>query len=299
MLRDFCNYMNDHIGGEGPIELPTDWDYGKAIEGSLRRHYEDDRQKDGLRISGMGKPAVLQALAKLGYTEVEPRGRMRWIFHLGDIFELFIGVMLKHYGVEVIGDQMEDEATFVETRGVGGHYDYTIRDGDDEVLVEVKTMSENYARQFRRNPDDERGYVTQLAMYWDALGRPPAIWLCLDKGKNEVFTVEPSIGELEAALHRVDLVLPRLAEVKELDDILRVFKAPPPVPEGRKHLTGEYLLPGNMKWSPFAPAFYDYDVRPNRYGRDTKYVNGYRDSEGMKEVIGRLLKDGSIAKKES
>ncbi len=298
MLEDFCRFLNEEVGGHGKLELPTDWDYGTAMQKSLERHYAEDRQKDGLRISGMGKPAVVQALMKLGYGEPEPRGKMRFIFHFGDMYELWLGVMLRVYGFEVLGDQMEDEATFITSRGIGGHYDYLIGEGDDKLLLEVKTMSEGYARNFKKDPNDERGYLTQLAMYWDGLGKEvPAAWLCFNKGTNEAFYVEPHIDAMEGALQRVDRVLPRLKALTHEDEVLEVFQAPPPELEKyRRSETGAYVLPGSMKWSPFAPAFYHLEEHPNKYGRTVKYVVGMKNTDEMKTEIDRLLGTGVIVR---
>jgi hypothetical protein len=306
MLTDFCRWANEEVGGEGPLPEMDHGSYGERVGQSLERHFAEDRQKGGLRISSMGKPAVLQALATLGYAELEPRGKMRWTFHLGDIFEHFVGVLLETYGYKVLVDQMDPEATFVETAGVGGHYDYLVKTPEYPVLlVEVKTMGPGYARMFRKRPDDARGYITQLAMYQAALSQQyksdiPACWLCLDKGTGEIFEVEPYPGLFEGALARVKQVVPLLNRVKSEDDVLApkgFFQAPPAKPEEyRRSATGHFILPDNMRYSPFSGAFYSLEDGMNGWNKPTKYVTGLQGAQGMKQELARLVETGEVLK---
>lgn len=307
MLADFCHWVNEEVGGNGPLPELDHGSYGDRVAGSLSRHFAEDRQKGGLRISSMGKPAVLQALAALGYTEIEPRGRMRWTFHLGDIYEHFVGLMLETCkGYDVLCDQMDPEATYVEYAGVGGHYDYLVKTPEYPlVLVEVKTMGPGYARKFRKTPNDARGYITQLAMYQAALSKQydtiiPAVWLCLDKGTGETFFVEPFPGLFQGALARVEMVIPLLQKVKTEDDVLApkgFFQAPPAAPEVyRRNETGHFILPENMMYSPFASAFYDLEDGLNGYNSPQRYVVGMKGPEAMKKELARLVDEGKVVK---
>lgn len=306
MLADFCRWVNEEVGGQGPLPSLDHGSYGDRVAGSLNRHFAEDRQKGGLRISSMGKPAVLQALAALGYTELEPRGKMRWTFHLGDIYEHFIGLMLETYGYTILCDQMDPEATYVETLGVGGHYDYLVQTREEPaLLVEVKTMGPGYARKFRKTPNDARGYITQLAMYQAALSEQyetqvPAVWLCLDKGTGETFFVEPFPGLFQGALARVEMVVPLLRKVKSEDDVLAprgLFQAPPPQAEVyRRQQTGHFILPESMMYSPFAPAFYDLEPGLNGYNSPQRYVVGMKGPEAMKKTLEKLVMYGEVIK---
>jgi hypothetical protein len=306
VLGEFCRWVNEEVGGNGPLPELDHGGYGERVAGSLNRHFAEDRQKGGLRISSMGKPAVLQALAKLGYTELEPKGKMRWTFHLGDIYEHFAGLMLETYGYTVLCDQMDPEATLVKYEGVSGHYDFLVKTPEHPVLlVEVKTMGPGYARKFRKTPNDARGYITQLAMYQAALSEQygqvvPAVWLCLDKGTGETFYVEPFPGLFQGALARVSTVVPLLGRVKSEDDILApkgLFQAPPAQAEVyRRKQTGHFILPENMIYSPFASAFYDLEPGLNGYGSPQRYVVGMKGPDSMKKELARLVDSGEVIK---
>src|SRR5215217_1359678 len=168
-LTDFCNWLNNEVGGNGPLPNLLHDDYGAALAGSLNKHFAEDRERGGLRMSSIGKPATLLALAKLGYSEPEPRGKSRIIFHIGDVFENLLEVLMQSYGIEILESQTE-----LSLFGLTGHLDYVIRSPvtGEPIVVEAKTMNSNYTRKWKKTQDNDRGYVTQLAMYTAARKLP-------------------------------------------------------------------------------------------------------------------------------
>lgn len=294
-LTDFVNWINKEVGGEGPLPELLNASYGEAMSQSLHRHFAEDRQKGGVRMSNLGKPATLLALAKLGYVEPEPKGKSRFIFHLGDVFENFLEVMLQAYGIEILDSQQE-----VNFMGIIGHLDYIIKSPvtGKPVIVEAKTMSQNYSRLFSQKTDDDRGYVTQLALYANGTGLD-ATWICFNKGTSELFEVETNPGLFVVSLVRAQDVLNRLANVNTLEDVLHTsggyFRPPPPQEEKYKgQLTGKRLLPVTFKLSPFKSVLYKITEGMNGYKKDTLYVDDYADVEHMRRELDFLVDTGQL-----
>lgn len=296
-LDDFIRWMNNDVGGNGPLPNLLHGDYGTAMGQSLERHFVEDRQRGGVRMSNIGKPATLLALAKLGYSEPEPKGKSRLIFHMGDMFENFLEVMLQSYGIEVLDSQVRCEYSSESGIPLDGHLDYIITSPvtGEPIIVEAKTMSQNYSRMFRKNPDDDRGYVTQLSLYASSKGFD-ATWVCLDKGNAEMFEQPLEPGLMIPSLERVEKVLDRVAKVQELDDVLKVFRAPPIKAERYKgSQTGSYLLPVTLKMSPFRKVLYKTYIDTNNYGKETEYVEDFADTQHMREKLDELTSTGEIA----
>lgn len=290
-LGDFIRWLNEEVGGEGPLPGLEHGDYGEVMGDSLKRHYAEDRQRGGLRMSGIGKPAAVLALMHLGYTEPEPKGRSRLIFHFGDVFENWLEVMLKVYGFDVIDSQPE-----IKFMGITGHADYIIKNPADgkPLVIEAKTMSEGYARQFMYQPNDDRAYITQLAMYTAGLGYP-GTWVCLNKGNAETFEVSPNEGIMMQKLDRAKQVISRVRKVKSLDDVLKQVRVPPPRPEVyQKKETGKYLIPGSLSWSPFKTALYVTSDGVNNRNKETTYVDSIADTTHMRSELERLVEEGVI-----
>lgn len=288
-LEEFANWLNEDVGGEGKLPDLKHGSYGEAMGQSLARHYSEDRQKGGLRMSSMGKPASVIALEHLGYSEPEPRGKSRLIFHTGDMFENFLEVMLQTYGIEIISSQGE-----VSYKGIKGHYDYIVNLGGQHVVVEAKTMSANYAKQFKRGVNDVRGYLTQLSLYWSAT-MLPAVWVCLDKGTNEVFIVEPIEEEMYDALSRVDNILGRIDKINTIEDVFKQTQVPPARPEVYKGSeTGRLLLPTSMSYSTYKHALYKLVDDYNGYGKFTTYVEDVADNNHMRENLDRMVENGEL-----
>jgi hypothetical protein len=289
-MTDFTRWLNDEVGGTGPLPNLLHNEYGAALADSLNKHFAEDREKGGLRMSNIGKPATVLALAKLGYVEPEPRGRSRVIFHLGDVFENLLEVLMQAYGIEILESQSE-----LHHLGLTGHLDYVVKSPvtGDPIIVEAKTMSPNYSRIFRKNIPNDRGYVTQLAMY-TAAKDIPGTWICFDKGTAETFEVAPTEGIFQGALQKAEDVINRLDQVKTLEDILHTsggfFRAPPPQPEKYKgSMTGKYLLPTTFKLSPFKTALYKISDGVNGYGKSTVYVDDYADYDHMRNELEFLV----------
>lgn len=269
-------------------------DFGQIMGESLSRHYAEDRQKGGLRMSNIGKPAAVLALAHLGYVEPEPKGKSRIIFLMGDMYENWLEVMLKVYGFEIIESQPE-----MNFMGITGHADFVIKnpENDEPLIIEAKTMSEGYARMFSRELNDDRGYISQLGMYSHGYRKEPTdcTWVCFNKGNAETFELVPPEGLILQRLDRAEQVIKRVRRVKSVEDILEQVRVPPPRPEVyQKKETGKFLVPGSLSYSPFKRALYVTSDGTNGYGKPTTYVDREADSAHLKKELELLVESGTV-----
>lgn len=270
-------------------EIAITSEYGAAVGlAALRQFCGVGKASSGLRLSSLGKPAVLQAMElphiKTQLVDADPYAaeeisvKMREIFHRGDQYEAFVLMMLKLGGYEVVSTQ-----STVNYLGVVGHTDAIIRIGGSEVLLEVKTMSDVYFNQFTKRQNDDRGYITQLATYASCTGIQP-LWICINKGNHEVRVIEPDMQQMMDALSRAQNIIPKFALVHQLSDVLKVFSPPPGVEEVYKRQgTGKYLLHPSIKYSPYRHLFYHIYEEENGYGKQTEYIAAVREAIELNE----------------
>jgi hypothetical protein len=289
-LQPFVDWFNTELG----FDDPQNHTIGDAIAESFKRHFEKGEEYDNtpyIRASNLGKPAVLLALQQLGYTEPPMKGRVKFACYLGDVWESAVEVFLQTYGYKIVESQGE-----IEWNGITGHFDYIVHDGKQDLLVEAKCLSEGYSRMFSKEPNDDRGYLTQLALYSHRTNLP-GIWLCFNKGTGEAFQVQPDEDVLQERLLRAENVINRIREVKSLADVLKNFRVPPPRPEIYKRvLTGKFLLPQSIAWSPFRSALYKLSDGLNGYNKMVKYVDEPADYDHMVNELQFLLENGTISK---
>ncbi len=189
-------------------------------------------------------------------------------FHLGDVFESLIVQILSASGVSVTDTQLE-----VYLDDIPGHIDGIV---NEDTVIEIKTMSDSYFRKFTKEPDDSRGYLTQLNTYCHVLGGKHGVWLCLNKQTNDLALV-PLVPDKQV-IQRAKDVIKYVKEVNSFADIFEYFQAPDAEREVFKRQdTGKYVLPESMRYCIFAPCFYEIQQELNGYKKLTDYVVGYND----------------------
>jgi hypothetical protein len=264
--------------------------YKDGVEMSLRRHMNPREKYTGLRLSQLGKPAVMQALWGMGF---EYDGgialKQRITFHLGDVFESLLIFLLEAAGYKIVDHN--NNTLFHETvggdnrivyQGVPGHSDIVVESPEGErFIIEAKTSNDRYFNSFMKKPDDERGYVTQLSLYEKCLDLP-GCWVFFNKNTSEI-GVQFLTDELrEQSTNRANHLIPLLTDCNSFEKLAAhvydgSFQAPPPAPEvfKRSH-TGAYLVPPSMKFTKYRHVFYDIIVDNNGYNKPTEYVVGVR-----------------------
>lgn len=282
--------------------------YLVSLGDSVNRNFVfDDFRQFWPRVSELGHPAILlamhkpeikEAMCKAGfsylYIEQQRSDVLERLCMVGDWFEAYCILALQRAGWTILYPNVsgQKEVSYGIARG---HVDIIACDEEGEPsqwVFECKTMNSNYFRQFTKRPNDDKGYLTQLAVYDAALNYEynPA-FLCLNRDTGEVEMVEPYGYELSECLERVDEILEVLDTnftVPEIDDI---FEAPEPVPEIYKRKpTGRYVLPYMMKFDPLRFALYEIEPDLNGYGKLTEYVTGYKS---VSEIYNERISNGT------
>lgn len=230
------------------------WYLDACHEGYLSAFTSREQQdKSGLRISSLGKPALLQALSKVGVSDWDNSDTMsprrQFPLFLGHIVEAAVMVMLYEQGVDIHG--LQDEVMF---EGVPGHIDALY--GSNAVL-DVKSMSNNYYRSFTSAPDDDRGYITQLLCYAEACNVAHAYVVCIDKQFGEMDVVELTDDVLPFPRHkyldRARAVIEMMGGVSDVPSAFDVFSVPPllDIPNSKYK-----QVANNMKYGPWKNMFY-------------------------------------------
>ena len=273
------------------LQEPNFKDYSKVnlanmaqeIQEAFIGHFVEPKERLGIGMSELGKPAVLLALKKLGYPlengmSVARKMTMLW----GSVAESTIIALMRQQGMFVSHEQ-----TIIDFKGIPGHLDCVV----DDMVVEIKTMSDGYWNQFTKHPNDDRGYITQLALYMACSGKA-GVWLCLNKAPKEfsdnspLQIVIPNIEDLNAAIVRAEGVIDVLGAIESLEDIFEYMEPPAPVPEVyRGAETGKYLVPTSMKYTPYKEVFYQLEQSVNGYKKPTEYVVGYTTLNEVKDVL--------------
>lgn len=279
----------ERLEAQGDFELLTHGDL--SFQQMLSRQFEI-RQKDakGLRCSGLGYPAVLQALSWLGFPKEEVDFQSKLRFFTGDVFEAEIVALCRSIGIKITGDQ-----TKLTFHGISGHCDGILElETGQKKLLEIKTANDNFFKMVQRNPKnlEDRGYLTQVSVYCEALGLPEYLILINNKNTGELLEVE---GEPDLALiGRAARIIQKIKLLEKPEDILAPgsgLSAPPPEEEVfKKQATGKLLVPTSMKYSPYAGAFYKTRGELNGYNKLTGYVVGLHEtvtSESLKEAFNR------------
>lgn len=257
-VKKLLEYWNERYPSFDCDNDCVEW-FSNSVTDTYLEKFWPRQVRQGLSISKLGYPAICTGLDKVlpKKDKTEQSLKQQWIFSVGDYFEAFCYATMYHLGINIYNNQKT-----VEIFGVEGHIDGTLEDG---TVVDFKTMSGNYYEQFVQAPNDDRGYLTQLTLYMEALGQKTGAFICLNKFTNELAYVPIHItwSKCQEALERAEAITNALAEIETLQDVFEWFEAPEPVPEYRyKKKTGKLLLPPSIKYSQYAPYLYEFDSTP-------------------------------------
>lgn len=137
------------------------------------------QERRPLSISQLYKPFGFLLLDKFGIHDTSTiTCNTKYHFMSGHMWESIIMSLMFQHGVDIHNIQKT-----VEFHGLEGHIDCMY--GDDRV-IDIKTMSPHYFKTFTESPNDNRGYLTQIACYQEALDVKYASVLCLNKLTGEL-----------------------------------------------------------------------------------------------------------------
>lgn len=254
----------------------------KMYEESLIRQFvRDDRHHLVLRPSALGKPAA-DLFARRFFPELYAGGiesinlQTRQLFHEGDTLEADLYFHLVRSGIPVL-----DTQPLIDWHGIRGHGDLVVELDGRRFLMEVKSAKDSFFKDVNRHgiSDDSRGYLTQLAIYSDALSLPSA-WLVYNKDTSAVTVIHPSPIDLERALARAKYLIDVWNKVDCWEDVFEFIRPNPPRKEFvAKKWTGRYMLPLPMWSSPARHLVYEIVEGKNAKGETREFILDYKYPE--------------------
>lgn len=221
----------------GNTALPT----ANLITDSLQEYYsrlilESDEAKAPLRMSMMGKPLVELAYA-IHIPKEDSSSR-------ADLFRASVGVwceallvsMAADAGLNITDTQKEVTLDFPGFFTLVGHID-GISDGD--TIFDFKCISGTYFNKFSTQLDDERGYISQLALYQCATKMPKAAFFLVNSQNGYAKVVPVPQRRLTDAITTVK------------DKLTALFTKPAQaiIAEEKRKLGGK--IPANLKFSKY------------------------------------------------
>ena len=179
--------------------------FGDALKVHLKRFiYEEERRRDTLRLSAIGKPERQQWYSASPHSKVkeniEIQGKDKIKFLYGYILEELLLTLSS-----LAGHEVKDEQKEVSVEGVLGHQDAII----DNVLVDCKSSSGRGFDKFKNNyvsSDDPFGYIAQISSYAEANGLTEAAFLAINKQTGEICLSKVHSMEMINASDRVKYI---------------------------------------------------------------------------------------------
>ena len=185
------------------------------------------------RASSIGKPWITQVLD-------------RWYggkrqFTLSSCTSMLNGIMMEQVLVELLttcGYKVEQQETH---RGgdVVGHSDIILQTdvSDQRIVLECKSMAPHIVAGFANCPNDDFGYLSQLAFYWYTTRQAypqykvEAAFVLFNRGDSKFRLVEITQSSMEAKMRRLESALEGLAEVPDydVDALLATVAIPKPI----------------------------------------------------------------------
>tara|TARA_R100000008_G_C3579219_1_gene167314 strand:- start:1095 stop:1964 length:870 start_codon:yes stop_codon:yes gene_type:complete len=200
--------------------------FGDSVAVHLKAFiYEEERRRDSLRLSAIGKPERQQWYAASPNStvketiEIQAKDKIKFLY--GYILEELL-LTLSYLAGHSVTDQQKE----VQVEGVKGHQDAII----DDVLVDCKSASGKGFDKFKNNyvsVDDPFGYIAQISSYAEANGLDQAAFLAINKQTGEICLSKVHSMEMINAKERV----------KYIKDVVNQSTPPakcyPDVPDGK------------------------------------------------------------------
>jgi hypothetical protein len=139
---------------------------------------------------------------------------------------------------------------------IQGHYDLCITvPGGKRVVLEVKSMGGHLVKDFRYNPHDDYGYLSQLSFYYHTLKADYAAFLVRDRTNAKFYVVEATPHALARKWERLVRVVEQVRHIPpyDVDALLDVvYETGIPYPTQGK-------IPTSVRYSKWADTLYHQD----------------------------------------
>lgn len=249
-IEEFATNWN----GRGTVKLPhddevIDWYTEKCTEAYLDV-FVHEREMRYPRVSAMGYPLLKHAILKfMPYTD-SAAGRASFHFWQGHVIEAMVLALMYTSGVDVHSLQ-----SIVNFEGMKGHIDGI---AGDDIVFDVKSMSRSYFERWKRGElDNDRGYLTQLSIYWYETGCEKASIVAVDKWFGEMAIVPVSdIVDLEKYYYDAVKDAAVLNSTQSLEDAVRNIAPPEPIVD-RRESTRFRVVPKSVEYGIWKNIFYE------------------------------------------
>ncbi|ABQ12463.1 Cas4-domain exonuclease [Phormidium phage Pf-WMP3] len=277
-MASITTFIEQYNNNELELEVTSsDYDaYTSAVRDSYRRQFVNERQQENrLRVSSLGKYAVVQALQCFGVHEDRGniRGAQADMFHVGDITEARLIALMKAYGLQVTHEQHE-----VTWYGVLGHMDCVV----DGMVIDVKAVNDGNFKRYQKKLS--LTYLTQIGVYADALHYANCGVLLYNRNTCELALSVPDHDDIKEALERAEHIATSVKALDSVSDIWNYFDTPDPLEEVfQKQKTGRYYVPYDVR-SPYDELLYETVSDVSGYGNERKYVLRYREPDEVQAL---------------
>jgi hypothetical protein len=190
--------VNAYLNGPGaPISAAILEDVGQIAVQAFSRQFGARSEDAGqLRLSGIGRCVRQQAYRILNFPaqgkEIDARSKM--VFFQGDLVELAVIQVARQAGCDITATGMTQG--LVQLDGVYGHPDGVLHSPNEDVLVEIKSMSSYGFAEFERGVIDP-AYEAQYNAYLEATGLDRVCLVGLNKDAGvlheQIRTKDPTI----------------------------------------------------------------------------------------------------------
>jgi len=235
-------------------------DFASNLQDALLQWSQPRKQRKGLRISNIGRPARQLWYEARQEDTVKLNAITRIKFLYGHLLEELLLLLVKASGHKVTDEQKE-----VEVDGIKGHMDCKIN-GE---VIDIKTASNFAFKKFSEGTlaqNDTFGYMAQLAGYEAAEGTSDGGFLAINKESGELALFRPGNLSKPNPVNKIN----NLKQALDLDTPPE--KCYTPIPEGKK---GNEILPPSCVYCSFKNECWS-DANNGHGLRVFKYAHGLR-----------------------
>jgi hypothetical protein len=214
-------------------------DTGFTIERILAKALARQRQghqssPDKFRASAVGKPWIIQMLDKWS---VDRGGRK--MFSISSMMKMVDGIVTQLWVeqmIELFPMTFDAEVELIY-QDVIGHADIVIKRDNEVVLLECKSMASYLISTFKKAPNDNYGYLSQLSFYTSCLKikyphhRVTGAFVLYDRSSAKFTLVQIADFAISKKFERIATVVPELLKIGRLDfdTLLEKVTIPPPM----------------------------------------------------------------------
>jgi hypothetical protein len=145
-------------------------------------------------------------------------------FLWGHMFEAYLRILLPKLGYDIVEYQPQ-----VELWGYTGHPDFIVKSEEGTFVIDAKTAKHSYCTKIARDGhfmNNERGYVTQMALYEKACGLN-GLFIVLDKDTLDCHLAFVDVDEAANEVARIDQLVKKLEQCNDMETVYRLFEIPP------------------------------------------------------------------------